>query len=91
MTRIKYFFAKLKCKNDFRRAVNNIIKIDQKKIDSIHINYYFGMLVNIYKYLRIGFDEENALTFFLKKTKIRVYLNSKIVEGYEVKFKKNID
>jgi len=91
MTRIKYFFAKLKCKNDFKKAVNNMIKIDEKKIDSIHVNYYFGMLVNIYKYLRIGFDGENALTFFLEKTKIRVYLNAKIVEGYEVKFKKEID
>jgi len=49
------------------------------------------MLVNIYKYLRIGFDEENNLTFFLKKTKIRVYLNAKIVKGYEIKFKKEID
>jgi len=68
-----------------------MIKIDEKKIDSININYYFGMLVNIYKYLRIGFDEENNLTFFLKKTKIRVYLNAKIVEGYEIKFKKEID
>jgi hypothetical protein len=29
MTRIKYFFAKLKCKNDFKRAVNNMIKIDE--------------------------------------------------------------
>jgi len=91
MNKINYFFAKQKCKNDFKRAVNNMIKIDEKKIDSIHINYYFGMVVNIYKYLRIGFDEENNLTFFLKKTKISVYLNAKIVEGYEIKFKKEID
>ena len=35
MMRIKYFFAKLKCKNDFKRAVNNIIKIREKRIESI--------------------------------------------------------
>jgi hypothetical protein len=90
MNKINYFFAKLKCKNDFKRAINHI-KIDEKKINSIHVNYYYGMVVNIYKYLKIGFDEENNLTFFLKKTKIRVYLNAKIVEGYEIKFKKEID
>lgn len=89
MNKINYFFAKLKCKNDFKRAVNSIIKISGKRIESIHINYYFGLLVNIYKYLRIGFDEENNLTFFLKKTEIKVYLNTK-VEGYEVKYKKEI-
>jgi hypothetical protein len=91
MNKINYFFAKLKCKNDFKRAINHMIKIDEKKINSIHVNYYYGMVVNIYKYLRIGFDEESNLTFFLKKTKIRVYLNAKIIEGYEIKFKKEID
>jgi len=41
MNKINIFFAKLKCKKEFKRAVNNMIKIDEKKIDSIHINFLF--------------------------------------------------
>ena len=31
MNKINIFFAKLKCKKEFKRAVNNMIKIDEKK------------------------------------------------------------
>jgi hypothetical protein len=40
MNKINYFFAKLKCKNDFKKAVNNMIKIDETESNSIGEDYW---------------------------------------------------
>jgi hypothetical protein len=40
MNKVNYFFAKLKCKNDFKKAVNNMIKIDETESNSIGEDYW---------------------------------------------------
>ncbi len=84
-SRLKKYFA---LKKQFNKIIEDAVRIDGKKIKAIHINHWYGFIVNIGAYTESRWiSKELATVFYLKGTEIELCLNSPKTQHYFIEWK----